>query len=85
MNSPGEFEQSPLTMRKVCWIERVARMVRRVVPALSSALPGQAREDRTHILAHVVRSARRLRSGGQAARLCPAGKLPGVDRALRRC
>jgi O-antigen biosynthesis protein len=34
MNSPGEFEQSPLTMRKVCWIERMARMIRRVVPAL---------------------------------------------------
>lgn len=34
MNSPGEFEQSPLTLRRVSWIERVARMLRRVIPAL---------------------------------------------------
>ena len=34
MNSAGEFEQSPLTLRKVSSIERVARMIRRVVPML---------------------------------------------------
>jgi glycosyltransferase involved in cell wall biosynthesis len=34
MNSAGEFEQSPLTLRKVAPIERVARMVRRIVPML---------------------------------------------------
>lgn len=35
MNSPGDFEMSPLTMRKVCWIERIVRMLRRVLPVFS--------------------------------------------------
>lgn len=34
MNSSGEFEQSLLTIRPVGWLERVARMLRRAVPAL---------------------------------------------------
>jgi len=34
MNSAGEFEQSPLTLRRVSGIERVARMLRRVIPML---------------------------------------------------
>jgi len=34
MNSVGEFEQSPLTLRNVSPIERVVRMIRRVVPML---------------------------------------------------
>lgn len=32
MNSAGEFEQSPLRMKKVSWFERTVRMIRRVVP-----------------------------------------------------
>ncbi|HEX6829615.1 MAG TPA: glycosyltransferase, partial [Burkholderiales bacterium] len=32
MQSPGVFEQSPLVMTEIGWVERIARMWRRVVP-----------------------------------------------------
>jgi O-antigen biosynthesis protein len=33
-NAAGVFEQSPLRITKICWIERVARMIRRIMPML---------------------------------------------------